>query len=228
MNWGQKVTTLREKAGLNQTELAEKARFSGPYISKIESDGVKSPTTDIINRFAPIFKKSPGELAAYLYGSEVPSATINFDDLLDELKKQHDLTDLSEAVKLPISGYINAGIPAIAEAVDLGFTYVERKELAGVLNVEKVIVLKISGESLIGDGIANGSTVIVDPNQQEIIDGKVYAVKLDNEICARHVHRENDSVILTSSNGKYSKITVNKLELIGRIILKGKPDWEKV
>jgi SOS-response transcriptional repressor LexA len=83
--------------------------------------------------------------------------------------------------------------------------------------VSGLYCLRISGESLIGDQINNGDDVVIEPFP-DLIDGKIYAVKLDNQFVARHVHRENGYVILTSSNGKYEKMKVEELEMVGRII----------
>jgi SOS-response transcriptional repressor LexA len=77
--------------------------------------------------------------------------------------------------------------------------------------------LRISGESLIGDQINNGDDVVIEPFP-DLIDGKIYAVKLDNQFVARHVLREKGYVILTSSNGKYEKMKVEGLGMVGRII----------
>jgi SOS-response transcriptional repressor LexA len=77
---------------------------------------------------------------------------------------------------------------------------------------------------LIGDDIQDKDTVIVDPDPV-IIDGRIYIVKLDNEFVARHLHRENGFVILTSSNGKYDKMKVKEVEIKGRVVLSGK--WKK-
>lgn len=83
--------------------------------------------------------------------------------------------------------------------------------------MDAVFALRISGDSLIGDKINNGDNVVIDPNP-DIIEGKIYAVKLQNEFVARHVHREGEFVVLTSSNGKYERMKVEEAEIVGRII----------
>jgi repressor LexA len=142
----------------------------------------------------------PAELAGMLYGN--PEATLD---------------SLSEIVKLPVKGFINAGTPTLAEAVELGDAFIRKIDVSGVKKVSGLYCLRISGESLIGDQINNGDDVVIEPFP-DLIDGKIYAVKLDNQFVARHVHRENGYVILTSSNGKYEKMRVNELEMVGRII----------
>jgi len=44
--------------------------------------------------------------------------------------------------------------------------------------VSGLYCLRISGESLIGDQINNGDDVVIEPFT-DLIDGKIYAVKLD-------------------------------------------------
>ena len=121
-------------------------------------------------------------------------------------------------------GYIAAGIPISAEQMDLGKIVVSKLDLSGALKMSGIFGLIVSGDSLIGDDIQDKDTVIVDPDPV-IIDGRIYIVKLGNEYVARHLHRENGFVILTSSNGKYDKMKVKEVEIKGRVVLSGK--WKK-
>jgi repressor LexA len=153
---------------------------------------------------------SPGELSAFLYGDTTFRKTSDA-DFLFELDKR------IKVLPIPIRGYINAGTPAPIEPIDLGMAWVEKDKISGVKKMDAVFALRISGDSLIGDKIANGDNVVIDPNP-DIIEGKIYAVKLQNEFVARHVHREGEFVVLTSSNGKYERMKVEEAEIVGRII----------
>jgi SOS-response transcriptional repressor LexA len=125
---------------------------------------------------------------------------------------------------VPIIGYITAGIPVPTEQQDLGKIPVSKLDLSGVSKMSGVFGLIVSGDSLIGDEIQDRYTVIVDPNP-DIIDGKIYIVKVGTEYVARHLHRENGYVILTSSNGKYEKMQVKEVEIKGRVVLSG--TWKR-
>jgi SOS-response transcriptional repressor LexA len=108
--------------------------------------------------------------------------------------------------------------------MDLGVVYVERDKISGVKKMEAVFALKISGDSLKGDNINNGDIVVIEPHP-DLIEGKIYIIRFDDEVVARHVHRENGFAVLTSSNGKYARIEVDKLEVIGRVIGAQNPDY---
>ena len=175
----------------------------------------------MVNKLAEAFNYSPSQMSSFLYGGEEPSTKPTTEKLLEELKKRYEF---SEIIEIPIRGYVSAGTPVTAEQQDLGTLPIPKSELSGVSKVSGVYALRVSGNSLNGDQIEDGDTVIIDPNPA-IIDGKIYIVRLDNEVVARHLHRENGFVVLTSSNGRYQRMEVKDLEIQGRVVLDGK--WKK-
>ena len=208
--WGYTIKKLRESKDYTQQDLADKSGLSRSLIARIEQGSIITPTPDTINALAPIFDMRPAELSAFLYGDTTIPKTSDA-DFIFELDKR------IKVLPIPIRGYINAGTPAPVEAIDLGVTWVEKDKISGVKKMDAVFALRISGDSLIGDRIDNGDNVVIDPNP-DIIEGKIYAVKIQNEFVARHVHREGGYVVLTSSNGKYERMKVQEAEIVGRII----------
>ena len=222
MKWGNRLKKLREDKGMSQPDLAEKSGIKEAHLSHMEHDYYQSLKQDYLNALARAFEMTPEAFSSYIYGNTFPQKSTD-SDLIFELDKR------IKVLPIPIRGYINCGVPAPVEAVDLGVTYVERDMISGVKNVSDLFGLNVCGESLLGDGVVNGATVIIDPNQKDIINKKIYAVKLaDDTVCARHVTLETGYAVLTSSSGEYERIEVDKLEIVGRLILKGKPDWEKL
>ena len=69
--------------------------------------------------------------------------------------------------------------------------------------------LRVNGESLEGDGINDGDLLIVEPDP-DIIDGKIYIVRLGNQAVARHSYRHGSRYKLVSSNSKYKLISPDK------------------
>jgi len=49
---GFKIYTLRQKSGLTQTELAEKAQISVKYLQNLEGRNPKNPSFDVLVRIA--------------------------------------------------------------------------------------------------------------------------------------------------------------------------------
>jgi len=222
VNWGHRIKQLREERHLTQDELSDLSGVTRTLISRIEMGDVQSYKEDTLRGFSRAFKMTPGQLSQYLLGESAEATPPLTDDtLLLELKNR---LNASEIIKLPVRGYINAGTPTTVEAVDLGHAYVEREVISGVTKMSGLYCLKVSGDSLIGDGIENGDTVIIDPTK-DLVEGKIYVVKIGNEFVARHVHLEKEFAVLTSSNGKYSRMEVSELEVIGRVVLAFNPSY---
>lgn len=229
-NWGFKIKYLREQRHWTQDDLEEKSGVSRETIAQIETGRIKKPA--YINEFAKAFDISPSQISAYFYGSSIPAleepvtpmVNVPTKVLIAELHKRSELSNESDTIDVPIIGYITAGIPVPTEQQDLGKIPVSKLDLSGVSKMSGVFGLIVSGDSLIGDEIQDRYTVIVDPNP-DIIDGKIYVVQLGTEYVARHLHRENGFVILTSSNGKYEKLQVKEVEIKGRVVLSG--NWKK-
>jgi len=210
MKWWLRIKQLREERHWIQQDIEERAGIKHSHYSRIELGHYQSLKDDVRIALARAFEMTPEAFSAYIYGFENPQKSSDT-DLIFELDKR------IKVLPIHIIGYINAGIPAPAEAIDLGNTYVEKDKISGVKNLEKVFGLRIRGDSLVGDKINNGDDVVIEPDP-DLVEGKIYAVKIQGEFVARHVHRENGYVILTSSNGKYEKMKVEELEMVGRII----------
>jgi SOS-response transcriptional repressor LexA len=215
----QKIIGLRESKGMHKkTDLAEKSGLDASYISRLEAGDFDYLRKNTLDALAGAFEMPTEKLKTYLYGDSTPAIRSDDDDFFFKLDKR------IKVLPIQIRGYVNAGTPALAEAVDLGVVYVERDKISGVKKMEAVFALKISGDSLKGDNINNSDIVIIEPHP-DLIEGKIYIIRLDNEVVARHVHRENGFAVLTSSNGKYARIEVDKLEVIGRVIGAQNPDY---
>jgi SOS-response transcriptional repressor LexA len=224
IHWGQKVRQLREQRGWTQDDLAKESGLTRENIAHFESGHTGSPTPPTLKGLSKAFKMPQGVLAQFLYGGERETSKIPTPELMAELQERTELSNESDTIDVPIIGYIAAGIPVPTEQQDLGKIPVSKLDLSGVSKMSGVFGLIVSGDSLIGDEIQDRYTVIVDPNP-DIIDGKIYVVKLGTEYVARHLHRENGSVVLTSSNGKYEKMQVKEVEIKGRVVLSG--NWKK-
>jgi len=221
--WGLILAEIRRSKGLTQQDLADRSGLKLSHISRIEMGDIQTYKEGTLNRLARALDMTPIQLSNQFLGGEGPADKIPTHELIAELKERYEV---GEMVEMPIRGYIFAGTPAPAEAVDLGKGYAERNQLSGVKNVSALYMLRVCGESLIGDGIRNSDNVVIEPTT-DLVEGKIYVVKLDNEFVARHVHLKNGTAILTSSNGTYKEIAVNKLEIVGRVVLAYNPDWRK-
>jgi transcriptional regulator with XRE-family HTH domain len=69
--FGHRVRELRDRAGLSQEELAERADLHWTYVSDVER-GRRGPSLDVIGRVALGLRISPSELFAPLKGRYRP------------------------------------------------------------------------------------------------------------------------------------------------------------
>ena len=81
----------------------------------------------------------------------------------------------------------------------------------------KVFALVVSGDSLQGDGIEDGDTILVDPDAGLQV-GSIHIVRIENGLCARHVFLEDGLVRLVASNDRYGEIIVNEVEFVGKAV----------
>lgn len=221
IHWGSKLKQLREDRGWTQEDLSSRSGISRESIAQYELGYIKTCPNKSLNAFAHAFDTNTAELSSYFAGGALPSNRIPTGALIRELSQRYEA---AEIIEVPLLGYVNAGIPAPVEQVDLGTVLVCKNELSGAIKLESLFALYVSGDSLIGDDIEDGDIVIIE-RDSAIIDGKIYILNLNNEFVARHLHNDNGTIILTSSNGKYARITPEELEISGRVVLSG--NWKK-
>lgn len=136
------------------------------------------------------------------------------------------LTDFSaptsgstRAYWLPLVGQVAAGAPLLAEQnieehVAIG------PEIAGG---EDSFLLRVRGESMLGDGIFDGDLVVVKPTP-DVPNGTVAVVRLESqetgesEVTVKRVYRERGHVRLQPSNDAYEPLIVNDARIEGRVV----------
>ena len=118
--------------------------------------------------------------------------------------------------RIPLLGVIAAGQPCLAveeaeEFVDLDPTFFAEGNL---------FILRVKGESMIGDHIQEGDMVVIRP-QEQAHTGQVVAVMVNDEVTLKHFHQNNDQVILRSSNPTVSPIIVDsssEIKILGLMV----------
>lgn len=117
----------------------------------------------------------------------------------------------SIAYELPLVGLITAGQPI--EAVEDNETIAIPSNL--VLKQENTFVLKVKGDSMIGDGILSGDYVVVERNNFPK-NGDIIVALLDNAYATlKRFYREQARIRLQPANGKYKPIYVKDLIVQG-------------
>lgn len=214
---GKLLKKERLKKGLSQRQLSIMSGVSRAYINLLEG-GYRGGRTsvDIITALARGLNIDIQELINVEQGK-----IRSFADIISEAKEYYDALEL---IELPIRGSVPAGIPFPNEEETGEFIEVPRQALSGFAS-QNLYALKISGHSLQGDGIYSGDSVVVNPDDTAIQDGKIYIIRLDNEVCARHVFKQNDYLRLVSSDNISQEIKASEVEILGRILLSGR--WKQ-
>lgn len=119
------------------------------------------------------------------------------------------------AVTVPLMGIIAASSPI--EAIrDVRPVEVPRSMVpAG----SKYFALRIAGDSMIEDGIPDGSTVIIrEQNNADDGDRVVAYIPDRNEVTLKRIYRENGRFKLVPSNKKLKPFYEDKVEVQGRVM----------
>lgn len=192
MGQGKRLIDLRIKAGLSsRREAAKLIGIDHTYLRKLELEVValENAATWIPDRVATVYNSSVQYIKTGL--------------------------PVMSSVSIPVWGAIPCGQPGLVEPHVDQMLDVAQSAL-GSCRAENLYALKVSGDSLIGDGIQNGDFLIVD-RTAPFVDGEIYIICIQGECCARHVHRQGERAILRSSSDMQD-IMASELDLQGGVI----------
>lgn len=121
--------------------------------------------------------------------------------------------------KKPILGYVKAGYDLFAEENYLG------EEDVTILEKEQGdYFLKVTGDSMIGDGIIDGSLAYV-KSCTEVPSGSIAVVLIGDEVTIKHFIKKQNMIILEASNPQvdnryFSPSEVNALpvKVLGKVV----------
>lgn len=123
----------------------------------------------------------------------------------------------SRVTMLPLLGSIAAGPLAVRGEADIEGTIPVPIEM--VRNVQDAFVLRIKGDSMIGDGIMPRDLVIIRP-QKTFHGNDVMAVRVGEEATIKRIYKTSKGVQLLSSNPDHPPIDVDptQTEVIGKVV----------
>lgn len=218
----------RAKGFKSQKSIAEVSGVSQTTISRIE-DGTQIPTYDTLDLLSKPLRVYTSDLL-FLSGQWKE------EDLLEPVDKNAMLSDnyrtsrttpllvqeaekvnySSEQIKVPILGTTAAGIPIESVEYVEGYEIVESEILRG----RQAFSLRVKGDSMIGDGIYNGDTVII-VEQCEVTSSDIALVQIDGtEATLKRVKCENEMCMLIPSNPTMQPILVpaKEVKILGKVI----------
>jgi len=120
---------------------------------------------------------------------------------------------------IPVVGKVAAGEPILA--VENIEEYVDLKEL--FQPSEKAFILKVTGDSMVDEGIMDGDFVVVEPTST-VENGQIGVVLLDDEVTVKKIYLQTNKIALKSANRAmgYKTIYIKKrggknARLIGKV-----------
>ena len=120
--------------------------------------------------------------------------------------------EVPSADRVPIVGRIAAGRPieAIADP--------EYLDVATDLQLDGAYLLRVKGESMIEDHIADGDFVVIQPQSHALNGQIVVALLPDGEATLKRYYREADHVRLQPANHTMEPIRVREVAIQGRVV----------
>jgi len=192
---GQKIKQLRKTHKLTQEELAKILDVKPTAVSAWE-----------LGRNKPLMDKL--DMMAHYFG--VPISYF-FEENQIKGSKNH-----IHFVKLPIVGTISCGNGVVAYDDIEGHEEVPKSWLNG----GEYFFLRAKGDSMINARIMDGDLLLI-RRQDDVENGEIAAVLIDDEAVLKRVYKTGDNVILQSENPKYQPIILAKGDM-GNIRIIGK------
>lgn len=117
--------------------------------------------------------------------------------------------------RIPILGRVAAGSPILAQEDILG--YLDFNEFSA-LSKKDIFALRVKGDSMIGKGIMDSDTVIVQ-KVSHAQNGDVVVALLQDEATVKTFLKKNNKIFLVPANKKYKPIVCNEeTSIIGKVI----------
>lgn len=117
-----------------------------------------------------------------------------------------------DRMSLPLAGQIAAGSPMLAVEQD------ERVDFTDLFDSDDHFCLRVKGESMIEDQIADGDYVIV-KRQKTCRDGDIVAALVDGqEATLKRFYKERDRIRLEPANSTMKPIYSNNVDVLGVLV----------
>ena len=218
-DWGVQLKALRAENGMTQEELADLLGISRAVLSHMEIGRTQKLDPSIMLDIQRVFNLSPSELTMRFYGKTIDEIT----GRKRAVSAENSAAEFESVVKIPVVGRVPCGALNIRDEENLGYIVVPKSMLTGI-SLKGLYALIAEGDSLSGDNIADGDTLLFNINNTEIVKGKIYIVRHEGQTTAKHVYLENNQYILRSSNPDYNDIVIPcvendcPVEIIGRVV----------
>jgi len=119
--------------------------------------------------------------------------------------------DFSDVIDVPVYGKVAAGAPILAQDNVTDHVRIGSFLLGDPAHARKVFALKVSGDSMIGDGIFDGDFIFV-RKQLQATPGEIVVALIEDEATVKRFFPEGDRIRFQPSNPRLKPIYVSREE----------------
>lgn len=181
---GHIIKEKRKEKGMNMKELAKLVGVSESTVSRWESGEIKDMRKDKIILLSNALSISPMELMTEENSGAVMVSGDNM---------------------IPLIGTVACGMPILAQENIEDY-------IPAPYDVKADFCLRCKGDSMINARIMDGDIVFV-KRTQEIENGQIGVVLIDNEATLKRVYKYPDSLVLNAENPAYKPIIISGSDL---------------
>lgn len=126
----------------------------------------------------------------------------------------HAAGGAQQVVMLPLVGRVAAGVPLQAEENVEDYVPLTR----ALVGQEQAFLLRVRGNSMIGDGILDGDILVV--RQQDSAEpGQIVVAMVEGEATVKRFYRENGRFRLQPSHPEMEPIISDRVQIVGRVLM---------
>ena len=202
-----RLKELRHARGITQDELGVMLGVQKAAVCKYETGRVALPN-HVLVKLTDIFGVSADYILCKDEVTPLPKHA-------RESFRGSAAMPAADAVAVPLVGMVHAGEPMLAEENISDYIPVA----AGEVFDGDYFFMEVVGDCMTGDHIAEGSMVLV-KRESELREGRIYVIRMEDEVLLRRVKRIKRSIALIPSNPAYDPMIISEgdVSIIGRVV----------
>ena len=207
MSIGEFIKTRRKELGLSADDLAIKIGKNRATVYRYESNYIEKLPADVLVPLAAALRVTPGDLISK--GEDSASASLSLQGIKNIVPIERRM--------VPVIGTIAAGTPILADEHIEAWVPCDAR-----CRVD--FGLKVQGDSMIDAGIEDGDIVFIQ-QVDDVDDGQMAAVCIDDTATLKYVYKEKDGVTLNPANPRYRPMhfdasNCDNIYIVGRAVAK--------
>ena len=130
-----------------------------------------------------------------------------------ELTEHFENDGIGSLAKIPIVGTVAAGVPILSEENREGTLTLDKSTLK---KNRTYFAVKVRGDSMIGAGIMDGDTAVIE-KQDVVKNGEIAVAVVDDAVTLKRFYRENSRIKLQAENPAYPPVYSKNVRILGRL-----------